>query len=265
MLVTLAVLAVWIYIEVEPVLSQNGNNIFNQIQNNQQTNNWNNNQNYLVPPNYLQQDLRSQNQMSPGMMSFPKGQNAQLPRRDQLMGNESMPRVSPGMMPQQGQMPFMPTNNQPMFSPNPAQIPQNQAPQQTGLRGMFQNMFGQKQQQQAAAQQQAQNFQQNGAQQNAMANQAVGAVRQELTVAANHASQAESYRSDAISIRDKGAKRRAAQEARYYANQAQAAASRAIAKARGVPQAMSLAQQVRAQASRAQSAADSASSYASGW
>lgn len=280
LLVTLAVLAVWIYIEVEPVLSQNGGNaFFGQGQPQQQ--NWNNNAPELVPQNYFGDNMRGGN-YSQGMPSMPQN-NMAMPRGDGLMVNptnqyQGMPQGG-FSMPQQGQQ--MPMMNQ--------QMPQNMVPQnQGGIKGMIQKLFGAQEQQQqqqqgffggqpqqqqqqqglfgGQPQQQQQGFFGGGSNNNdAMVHQAVGAVQQELSVAANNASQAEAYRSEAYSTSDRGAKSSAASEARYYANAARAAASRAMSKARGIPQAMSIASEVQAQASRAQSAADSASSAASGW
>lgn len=270
LLVTLAVLAVWIYIEVEPVLSQNGGSgILSQLQNNNQQGYMNNGPS-LMPQNFMDQTIRSPGD-SQGMMSMPQNSLA-APRNDGMMMSpasqyQQTPTGFPGFqgnaqMQQQGQqLPFM-----------PGQLPPQQPQSQGGFQGMIQKMFGgqqgemQQQQQQYPYQNQPQGFMQpQMGPDPAMIHQAVGAVQQELSVAANSASQAEAYRSDALSSSDNGAKQRAASEARYYANQAQAAASRAMSKAQGIPQAMSLVGQVQAQASRAQSAADSASSAASGW
>lgn len=59
---TLAVLAVWIYIEMEPVLSQNaGAGFFGQQGQGQvQAQDWSGNAPQLVPQNYLDQGIRSQ-------------------------------------------------------------------------------------------------------------------------------------------------------------------------------------------------------------
>lgn len=257
LLVALAVLAVWIYIEIEPVLSQNGGQgIFNQAVNtNQQNSNSNfNNQQNLIPDGFLGDGVRSQipNQ---GMPSMPLNGQPLLPRRSTIQGTQAIP-------PNQGfgnqQLPFMPTNNQ--FQ---NQNMGNMMPPQQNNQGMLQNLFNQRRQQAPVGQMPQNNMQQGMG--NARINQALSAVQRELSIATSAAGQAEAFRSRAISERNRGAKRRAAEEARYFANQARAAASRAQSKSMGLPQVMPMVTRVRTQASRAQSAADSASANASGW
>jgi len=264
LLVTLAVLAVWIYIEMEPVLSQNaGGGFFGQQgQGQAQAQNWSGNAPQLVPQNYFDQGIRSQG-YGQGMPSMPQNPMA-MPRNDAMMGDggggfaanqfQQIPQQQAGM---------------PMFgqAQMQQQMPQ---PQAGGIRGLLQKFMGGGQPQAMNNQYMPnqgfnQGFNQNQSSNDGMIHQAVAEVQQELSIAANNASQAEGYRSEAYSVSDRGAKQSAASEARYYANQARAAASRAMSKARGIPQALSIASQVQAQASRAQSAADSASSAASGW
>lgn len=276
LLVTLAVLAVWIYIEMEPVLSQNaGAGFFGQQGQGQvQAQDWSGNAPQLVPQNYLDQGIRSQG-YGQGMPSRPQNQMP-MPRNDSMMGGGGMAANQFQQMPQQ-------QAGMPMFGQAQMQQQmQQQMPQQQagGIRGLLQKFMGGGQPQamnnqympnqgnnQGFGQFFNQNPNQNQIQNNndAMIHQAVAEVQQELSIAANNASQAEGYRSEAYSVSDRGAKQSAASEARYYANEARAAASRAMSKARGIPQAMSIASQVQSQASRAQSAADSASSAASGW
>ena len=100
---TLAVLAVWIYIEMEPVLSQNaGAGFFGQQGQGQvqaQAQDWSGNAPQLVPQNYLDQGIRSQG-YGQGMPSMPQNQMP-MPRNDSMMGGGGMAANQFQQMPQQ--------------------------------------------------------------------------------------------------------------------------------------------------------------------
>ncbi|MBZ0187350.1 MAG: hypothetical protein K8F91_13980, partial [Candidatus Obscuribacterales bacterium] len=218
--------------EVEPGLSQNGNLSPQQLESllDNMGGNWFPQQG--PPPEAGIRPDQMQMQM-PGQAGFQK------PRSEIPMVMPSQPTTFNNMPQQSG----MPAAQMPFFGGPP-----QQAPQQQGF-------FGRNQQQQPG---QGQTSQQ-------AAQAAVSAVQYELSFAAQQAAQAEAYRSQAYSVQDRGQKNSAASEARYYANAASASAARAVSKAQGYPEALSLVGAVQAQASRAQSAASSASGAASGW
>ncbi|MGD9685301.1 MAG: hypothetical protein AB7W16_29375 [Candidatus Obscuribacterales bacterium] len=253
---TLAVLAIWVYIEVEPVLSQNGGLNQQQLEgllDKMGGTGWfGPEQGQGAPGGQIRQD-----QMQMQMPGAGYSQQA-MPRSGMPMTMPSQPANFGGQM--QGPMPMgqMPMGQMPMQAP--MNMPNQQRP------GLFGRIFGQQapqqnQQQQNQGQGWFGNGQPNAGQQEAAQN-ALSAVQYELSVASSNASQAQAYMSDALSTQDRSAKSSAASEARYYANEARAAASRARSRASGYPEAMSLVGAVQAAADRAQSAADSASS---GW
>lgn len=147
-----------------------------------------------------------------------------------------------------------------------------QFPQQ-GFAGLGQRGFpqpGQGQQQQGFGQgfkqfNGPQSFSQNQNQDSGRAGAARGDVQNELSVAKSQAAQAASCMDRAINSQDPSEKSSAANQARYHAGLARAAATRATSRAGGIPEVQALVGQVRNAANQANYSAQQASSAASGW
>ena len=90
------------------------------------------------------------------------------------------------------------------------------------------------------------------------AQNALGAVKYELSNATSQASKAEFYCSKAGYGKDKGTRQSNANEARYAANNARACADRAYSRGGSIPECQSIVSQARSQANRAEAAANRA-------